>query len=523
MAVGEPTTVIAPLRRVRGRVFARGDPARAAGEDCQASSQVPPAPEREGGGGLLVNSTALVASRLVVAALGWGGMALIARRLSTAGFGRLAFVLGLLGLMTIVTNLGIGRIVLIALVREEPEAAAFAGAYVGLEVVLGLLGYTVALTFVVLGGYPAPVIAATAIAGLMVVIATPSHALDAIFQARMRLASVAVADMLGQVVQLGCTIAIAVWRPRLIWFTVPFVLNDAVVLVWKAQRLGVLRPRPRVIWALWRRMLVYAVPLGIGAALATLYYKVDILMLSRLDTFESVGIYTIGYKFADVLVLLATAVLTPTATLLVRAWPDRTDEFRAVCRRVAALFAVGAVLVAVEFALLADAAIGLLYGRQYVVGANSARLVVTGSALHMFVLLAFTVMVSAGKQRVYPWVTLAGLALNVGLNVVLIPAMSYQGAALATLLTEVVVLGAMWWAVWKTTGVTGLVAARPVLGAAAAGGVALGTGLVSGLVAPWPVVAVAAGLVFLGGLHLFGILDELRPMELIRRATGSSR
>lgn len=480
-------------------------------------------PEADIGRGLFANSTALVASRLVVAALGWGGMALIARKLSVTEFGQISFVLGLLGLMTIVTGIGIARVVLGVLVREEREAEAFVGAFVGLQIVLGLLGYAIALALVVLGRYPGPVVTATAVAGLMIVIATPSHALDVVFQARMRLASVAVADTLGQVAQLGCTVAIAVWRPTLVWFTIPFVLNDVVVLVWKAKRLGVRLPRPHVRWVLWRRMLVEAVPLGIGAALATLYYKVDIVMLSRLDTFKSVGIYNIGYKFADVLVLLAAAVLTPTMTLLVRAWPTRTDEFRTVCRQVATLFAVGAVFVAVEFALLADTAISLLYGGKYVVGANAARLVVTGAVLHSFVLLGYTVMVAAGKQRIYPWVTLAGLVMNVGLNLILIPAMSYRGAALATLMTEVVVLGIMWWAVRRTTGVAGLLAVRPVLGTAAAGVLALGAGLVSDLVASWPVVAVAAGLVFSGGLHAFGVLGQARPIELIRRTRGSSR
>jgi len=487
-----------------------------------AAAGVPPAPPEKGPAGLLANSTALVASRLVVAALGWGGMALIAQRLSVAKFGQLAFVLGLLGLMSIVTELGIGRIVLAVLVREDAEAATYAGAYVGLKVILGLLGYAVALAIVLLGGYPAPVVTATAVAGLMVVIATPAHALDAIFQARMRLGGVAVADTLGQVAQLGCTVAIALWRPTLIWFTVPFVLNHVVALICRARLLGVLRPRPSVRWALWRRMLVEAIPLGIGAGLATLYYRVDILMLSQLDTFESVGIYIIGYKFADVLVLLAAAVLVPTATLLVRAWPERTDEFRALCRRVATLFAVGAVLVAVEFALLADTAIGLLYGEKYVEGADAARLLVTGSAIHAFVLLGYTVMVAAGKQRVYPWVTLVGLVLNVSLNLVLIPIMSYRGAALATLVTEVVVLGAMWWAVRRTTGVAGLVDLRPVLGAIAAGTVALGAGLASGLVVPWPVVAVAAGVVFLGGLLVTGTLREIRPAELLRQGARPS-
>lgn len=55
-------------------------------------------PAAVAGAGLLANSSALLASRLVVAALGWGGMALIAQRLSIEEFGQLSLVLGSEGL-----------------------------------------------------------------------------------------------------------------------------------------------------------------------------------------------------------------------------------------------------------------------------------------------------------------------------------------------------------------------------------------------------------------------------------------
>jgi O-antigen/teichoic acid export membrane protein len=476
----------------------------------------------DGGGGLLAGSSALLASRLVVAALGWSGMVLIAQRLSVEEFGQLSFVFGLLGLTTVVTNLGVGRVVLAALVGDHDDVATFAGTYIVLRAVLGLAGYGVAFVIVVLGGYPPVVVQATALGGLMVLIATPSHALDAVFQARMGMRTVAVADVIGQFGQLGLTVALVVWRPTLLWLVVPFVVNGVLVLAWKGRHLpALIRPHLCVRLAMWRTMLAAAVPLTIGYALQTLYFKVDLVMLSRLDTFESVGIYNVGYKFADVAVLLTAAVLIPAAPLLVRAWPDNVDEFRSVTRRLGGVLGLAAAFVAVHFALLAEPLISLLYGERYAVGAGAARVVVAAACLQIYVRIGLDVLVAAGRSRWYPWIALTGLVLNVGLNLVLIPAHSYRGAAAATLCSELVVLATMWVTVRRSMRVGGLVdmarLVKSALSALAAGVV----GVVLMPIVPWPVVGLGAASTFAVVVGLSGagrgLLSEGPAVRLSRR------
>ena len=55
---------------------------------------------------------AVVLSRVVVAALGWAGSVIIARALDAEQWGQFSFVFALLGVMSIVTDLGVGRVVL---------------------------------------------------------------------------------------------------------------------------------------------------------------------------------------------------------------------------------------------------------------------------------------------------------------------------------------------------------------------------------------------------------------------------
>ncbi|WP_415976634.1 flippase [Rhodococcus sp. 077-4] len=392
---------------------------------------------------------AVLISRVIIAALGWAGSVVVARSLGPDDWGQFSFVFALLGLMSVVTDLGVGRVVLAKLMDDDAEEIGrTASSFLALRTVLGLVGYVLAVTYVLLLQYPSEVVLATALGGLVVVFATPGHALSVLFQSRHRLVLVAVAESAGQAIQLALTVLAAVLAPTLLIFVLPAVVNEVFKLATKGFGIGNrsmgLRPSKHIEVRRWGPYLREAVPLAIGFALTIAMLKIDMLMLSLLDTFEAVGLYSIGYKFSDMIDTFVLAAVAPISTLLVASWPHDTAAFRARTRSAALLFSVfGAVSVA-AFVPSAEPLIRLLYGERFVDGAHAARLLVTGAALMSLVMLGIFLLASAGMQRHYPLVALVGLALNIGLNLVLIPRMSYDGAAISTVVTIGTTLVLLW-------------------------------------------------------------------------------
>ncbi len=303
-------------------------------------------------------------------------------------FGQFSLIFGLLGLLSVVTDLGVGRVVLAKLVECNPwEVSLVTTAFISLRVALGLFGYIVAVGYVWILRYPAEVVEATAVAGLVVVVATPSHALSVMYQSRLRMTYVAIAEGVGQLAQLVATIVAVLWQPILLVLVIPAVINEVVAAVVKVRgvRKGVAGPRPssRAQFRRWREMLIEAIPLSIGFALVTLLSKVDVLLLGKLDTFDSVGLYTIGYKFADLLQIVAITVVTPVTTLLVSYWPDSVAVFRERSRET---FIVLTVLGSASIAAFWPAATGVLaflYGERFAIAGTSTRLLVLGACFSM--------------------------------------------------------------------------------------------------------------------------------------------
>lgn len=457
---------------------------------------------RPGVTGLLNNASALIASRLVVAALGWAGTIFIIRRLDPTEWGQFAFVFSVLGMLSFITALGSNRVVLARLARDTEDRGAFAGTYVVLRVVLGLVAYLIAVAFVWLGGYPDAVIQTTALAGLAVIIAAGSSGLDVIFQTELKLGVVATATVIGQFGQLALTILIAMTAPSLLLFVLPAIAYDVIAALWKWRRVDALLPlHYSVDLQAWRFILVQAAPLAAAGALAAISGRVDVVLLSKIDTFEAVGYLAVADKFGVIADFIPLALTPPLLTLLVRSWPDDPVRFYATVRRAMLLMAVAAGAVLVGFLPVARPLIELLYGQQYGAAALTAVLSVLATCLGFFGYIALEALVAMGRNRDYVYYGLAGLAAAIVSGLVFIPRMSYLGAGIARVVTAVALIVMMLVLVrlhmtgriidgWRMTGV--LVCAAAATGA--------GVGLAG--VTPWPLAALLSVALYVALLHV---------------------
>lgn len=469
--------------------------------------EVPPAPAASGS--LLGGAGLLAAGRYLVAAMGWAGSAVVARRLSGPEFGAFTTVFGLLGLVGILSELRMSRLVVAAMgdAVDDDEAGRVVGSYTALRILVGLAGWAVAMAVVTIGDFDTEVVRATAVAGSILVLMSAWYALILLFQVRMWLRSIAMSQVVGQAAQLVMILAIAAGGiGTVVWFSLPAVLNAVFGLVWAVLTIRrVMRVRLNVDLPMWWAWIKEAAPLSLGFALETAYFRIDILMLSLMSaTLAPVGLYGIGYKFSDLVGSFSTALLGPALALMVDAWSHDRERFHRAFRTSLMLLTLVGVGVGIAFAAFSEDAIRILYGDRYTAAAGAARLLVLGQVLHFFTAVAFTALVAVGRNRLYPIAALAGVVINITLNSLLIPEYSYRGSALATIVTEVAVLAVLF------VGVARIPDVRPLpwrpLGRIAVAGAVLAAGLI-GLrpFVMWQVLAAASPIAYLALLHVLAV------------------
>jgi O-antigen/teichoic acid export membrane protein len=453
----------------------------------------------------------MLAGRLTVAVLGWIGTVLIARDLSEAQWGAYSFVFSVVGIVGLLADLQISRVVMVEIIDQEGDDRLenTVGVYVALRLALALASYVIAVGVVVLGGDSNEILVATLVAGLSFFFASTLWSLVTVCQIRMWMRPVAIGLALGQFVQLVLTVVLYVNdRGTLVRYAIPAVLYDLVAMVFVIVAVRpIVRVRPSIDLARWWKWIKAAVPLALGTSLATLYFRVDTVMLRQLDGLTAVGRYQYGYKFSDILAFVASSLLGVVLPLLVRAWPGRVSAFHVTFRQAFLLLVMAGAAASVAFAVVAEPALRQLYDLSPAVAADAAvpaRILVLGQAINFFSQLAAMVLIATNRHRVYPWAALVGLATNVALNFLFIPWWSAAGAGIATVVTELIVIAVMGAVVvgipgvrpfpWKSVAI--VVVASALLWATTAA-------LLE--VVWWPLTLLAGSAVYLLALHLLRV------------------
>jgi O-antigen/teichoic acid export membrane protein len=197
-------------------------------------------------------------------------------------------------------------------------------------------------------------------------------------------------------------------------------------------------------WALLRRLCRYGAPLAATSALGVVITSSDRFLIGWLLGEEKVGLYAAGYDLANLsLGLLLTIVNLAAYPLVVRALEEHGAELarHQLVANLTALLAIG-LPATIGFAVLARPIANVVLGQEFHQEAAVLMPLIAVAALlrdlkAYYLDLAFHL----GRNTVgQMWVTLAAVAVNVGLNLWWIPAFGIVGAAHAAVIAHAMAL-----------------------------------------------------------------------------------
>ncbi len=225
------------------------------------------------------------------------------------------------------------------------------------------------------------------------------------------------------------------------------------------------QPPPHSIWRA-------ALTMGAVQALGLLNYNFDAVLLGFLRGVRDVGIYNAAYKVLTVALAVPLAYFQGLFPALARTWSEGATALRGLAERSLRLCAIVAVPIGVGGTLLAEPLIARLFGPQYAESAAPLKLLVWSAVLVILRGSYRHGLNAAGLQNLDLRCAVVSCALNVGMNVALIPRFGVMGAAAATVTADVVWLAMAGWYFSRRITPLGSAAAlaRPFLAGAAMAG-----------------------------------------------------
>src|SRR5438128_1768818 len=465
----------------------------------------------EAGGRVIRGSALRAAGNAAGVVVGVVTAALLLRHLGVAESGRYVTVVSLVAIAGCVSESGLN----VSASRElallpRPERSALIANVVGQRLVVTPLAVLAMVAFAAVAGYPARMIAGTALAGAGMLIMALANSLLLPLTVELRNAGLAFIDFFRQAVTLaGVAVLVIVGARLLPFFAVQIVVGLAVLaLVPRLAGAGAFIA-PSFDRAKHRALLARALPLAVAIVLGQLYFRLVIVLMSLVSSPRQTGLFGGSLRAMETLVSIPVLVAGVALPLLTAAARDDPARLRYAIAGLSKGAIIAGVLVVLVAARAAEPVMAIIGGHAFRPAGDVLRIQVA-ALLFIALYQIWTVsLIALGRQRELILTNSLGL-LGVGVFAgVLVPLFDAQGGAVASVAGDALLAALIYWRLRAGIG-TGavMVGARFLLRVTAAAVAACVPLLVSAL--PDFAAAALAGVVFLGVGQLVGIL----PREL---------
>ncbi|CAB0151178.1 hypothetical protein PSI9734_01591 [Pseudidiomarina piscicola] len=396
----------------------------------------------------LKNSSWLISEKVVGMAVNLVVALVVARALGPELFGQLNYVLALVALVLPLAALGMNALIMRELVEaptRETEIMSTAAAYRSIGALLGILAL-ITWAFVS-SSMPTDERISLVVIGSAAILQS-FQVVEFYFQAQVS-AHYIVKMRAAVILTAGIAKLVVVFvNPSLVPIAAVFALE---YLAWGLGYIFLYQKRSNgfawraIHWRYGWDLLKQAFWLILSGVAAVLYLKIDQVMLGTMVDKSEVGIYAVAVKLSEVWYFFATAIATSFFAGLIKLKKTNFNVYQQRLQQLCDGLFVCALLVATAVTLLADPVVLWLFGEAYR-GASTILMIHVWASLFVFMRALASKWLIAERLLVFSLVSHGvGAALNVSMNLILIPSYQGEGAAVATLISYA---GAAYFAFW---------------------------------------------------------------------------
>ncbi len=364
----------------------------------------------------------------------------VARYLGPDKFGILSFALSFVALFGAFAKLGLDGIVVRNAVQDPGSREELLGTAFGLRVIGGLV-----LLGVVFGAIQFT--ESDPLTQLIVMIIAAGHVLQAFqviefyFQSQVMARLASIAGMTGLIASASFRLALIWSGASLIWFALAVVIEHGlkgVVLcaLYIKQRIPLWRWKFRLRQA--KLLLKDSWPLILSGLVVMVYMRIDQVMIKMMLDNKAVGNYAAAVRLSEAWYFVPMAITQSLFPAILSAKKHSEKLYYDRLQRLYDLMVWLAIAVALPTTFLSGWVVNLLYGQEYSQAGGVLALHVWAGVFVFLGVASGKWLLSENMQIFAFFRTGLGAILNVVLNVFLIPIWGIYGAAVATLVSQMV-------------------------------------------------------------------------------------
>lgn len=369
------------------------------------------------------------------ALLFWFGI-VVARSYGPVIYGQYNYAVSIVSYFIMFASLGVQSYAVYLIAKEPKRTSEVYSKVLSLEVFFGILATIMLVIFIRIVPSNAPMVF---VVGSTIVISALN--VDWLYKAKQNFKFVSIQVVANALIQL-IIVAIAIICNVTNWIVLPIAVSIAqfisnCYLMYKVKTIYSIKYYLDL--KDWTPLIRNGLPFLFSGIFAGINCNIDIVFLGNMVNDKLVGCYSAAYKIINLLTLMVSVVFTPIFPVLVEKFENNLviDINKLVSKSIKILCIIILPII-IGGIITGERIIVFLFGKEY-----------SGTGIVFIILLVYTAifyireiygyLISAsGNQKKYMLITCVSAGSNICMNLLLIPICGIEGAALATVISELI-------------------------------------------------------------------------------------
>ena len=366
----------------------------------------------------------------------------MARYLGVSNYGIFGFATSFTAILAVTVDLGINTHVIRHVATDYDSAPKYLGNAMPLKSIFGIGTMILTLIILILMKTDELTLTVTLLFAIEMIIKSFINLLNGSFQAFEEGKYQGIGNTLLHIILLIFILITIFTDFGLIGISISYILANAITLTYTyyAFKNNIAKPKFELDLEFCKQITVLSLPFAVIGLLYTIYYSIDIVMLTNMVGSYASGIYNATYKLISVLTLfysVYTAVIFPVISKFFN--DDESMLLISFEKSIKYLMLV-IIPIAIATVFYSTDIIHLIYGHKYD-AASSILCILIWTVCLLFISGAANSLLNASHKEVAVTKIYAIAAVfNIVLNFVMIPYFSYNGAAITTVLSDLLIV-----------------------------------------------------------------------------------
>jgi len=360
----------------------------------------------------------------------------IARYLGPSNYGLFSYVISFVGLFGFLTSFGIDNIVSREIIKDHNKKDELIGTAFYMKAVGSLLAIT---SVFIVSLFTTKDIFTLGLVWIFSLSFIPQafNVIEIYFQSQVLSKKVVLAQILSNIVSAVLKMVIISLDKGIFWLTIVYLIESGVysgTLLFSFRKFGSHVKKWKLNFNLAKLLLKDSWPLMLSTVAVGIYLKIDQVMIKNMLGNEQAGIYAVAAKLSEVWYIIPSIICTSLAPSIVSTL--HTDKIL-FTKRISKLYFLMFWLsfaIAIFITIFSHPIINILFGSAYA-GAITVLQIYVWAGISVFLGGAVSQYLFASNlTKIFFYITSLGAIINIIINILLIPTMGINGAAIATLI-----------------------------------------------------------------------------------------